>query len=67
MSGEPAELGVYERLAHERLAHERHLFATAPEPITRARLHAAHPHTVLSHTTVATDGPASDLEGTDAP
>lgn len=36
------ELGVYERLAHE-----RHLFATTPEAITHARLHAARiDHTV---------------------
>lgn len=63
MSGEPAELGVYKRLTHE-----RHLFTTAPEPITHARLHAARPHTArISHPTVATDGPASYLEGSDAP
>lgn len=62
MSGEPAELGVYRRLAHE-----RHPFTAAPEPIAHARLRAARLHMArISHTTVATDGPASDLEDTDA-
>jgi SulP family sulfate permease len=38
-------LGVYDSLAHE-----RHLFATTPEAIVHARLHAARlPHTPQSH------------------
>lgn len=38
----PQHLPVLERLGiHERLAHERHLFATTPEAIAHARLHAA--------------------------
>lgn len=45
------ELGVYERLAHE-----RHLFATTPEAITHARLHAAR----VDHTA---DGSAVDPRG----
>jgi SulP family sulfate permease len=53
-----AELGVYERLAHE-----RHLFATTPEAITHARIHAAR----IDHETeptpqeIADDRPAAPL------
>jgi SulP family sulfate permease len=42
-------LGVYEQLAHE-----RHLFATTPEAITHARLHAARRESPEHHEPAAT-------------
>lgn len=45
------ELGVYERLAHE-----RHLFATTPEAIAHARLHAARVFHTADGSAVGTTG-----------